>query len=283
MNLTLALAAFAGFTASAYAQDIEALRRRWMIAVPSAAAAAGVATSGFFRGAPGTNSGTPLAFGPNWGDAFVGGGYQNTTRGVMLANGTLTANGNNDGSISAGFGVGNSKDAVGLEVVVTSLSTFRSGVGKLTAYSFKVHRMLDNTSAVALGVENAFTAGAGTPDGTDSWYAVASKVWVLPKSNGGGLLKAVTVSGGIGNGRFRTIDDVRQDNKTVNVFASGSLLIHEQLSAIVDYTGQDVNVGVSIVPLQQFPLVITPALADLTGAASKTPRLILGVGIGMHF
>ena len=109
------------------------------------------------------------------------------------------------------------------------------------------------------------------------------KVGVLPKSNGGGLLKAVTVSGGIGNGRFRTIDDVRQDNKTVNVFASGSLLIHEQLSAIVDYTGQDVNVGVSIVPLQQFPLVITPALADLTGAASKTPRLILGVGIGMHF
>jgi hypothetical protein len=285
LNLAFALAALAGSAASARAQDIEALRRKWAIDVPNAAAVAGVATGGFFRGAPGTCSGTPFAFGPNWGDAFFGGGYQGSTRGVQLANGTVTPNGRDDGSLSGGFGVGDSKDAVGLEVVVTLLSTFRNGFGNVNAFSFKVHRMLDNTSAIALGVENAIATSAGDKktDGTDSWYAVASKVWTLTKTSGAVPLKAVTVSGGIGNGRFRTITDVRRNNKTVNVFANASLLLHEQFSAIVDYTGQDLNVGVSIVPFQEFPVVITPAVADLTGAATKTPRLIVGVGIGMRF
>lgn len=282
MNLTLAAAAMAGFAASARAQDVDALRKKYTLGVPDIAQEA-ISQGEFFRGAPGTNSGSPSAFGPNWGDAFVGGGYQNQTRGVKLANGTFTANGGDDGSISAGLGIGNSTDAVALEVVVTSLSTFHSGFGNRTSFSFQVNRMLDNTSAVAVGVENGFIAGGGNTDGTDSWYAVGSKVFMLPKSNDMGLLQALTISGGLGNGRFRFIDDVMNNKSTVNLFATASLLIQEQVSAIVDYTGQDVNLGVSVVPFKAFPVVFTPTLADITGAATKTPRFLLGVGIGMHF
>ena len=278
---TLGVAALLGSAGSAAAQDIDALRAKFLLPVNEVRQA--IAPGGFFRGAPGTNTGSPLAFGPSWGDGFVGGGFQNETRGVKNRT-TLVmgANGANDGSISAGMGFGDSRDAIGLEAVVTSLSTFRSGFGSRTAFSFKVHRMLDNTSAIALGVENAFIAGGGKTDGTSSVYAVASKVLMLP-ANSTGLFKAVTLSGGVGNGRFRLVNDVLRDKSTVNVFGAGSVMVNDMFSAIADWTGQDLNVGVSIVPFKQFPVVFTPSIADVTGTAAASARFLLGVGIGMHF
>ena len=276
----LGAAAILGIAANAGAQDTDALRKKYMLSVPDAAPSV-VAGSEFFVGAPGASAASPLAFGPNWGDAFVGAGYQAATRGTKLANGTLSANGNDDGSISAGLGVGNSSDFVSLEIVATSLSTFRSGFGNRTAFSFQLSRMLDRSSAIAVGVENAFIAGGQKTDGTDSWYAVASKVFTLPTS--GDFFKAVTVSAGLGNGRFRFIDDVNSDRKTVNAFGSVSMLLHNRVSVIADYTGQDLNVGLSFVPFKWFPVIFSPALADVTQTASKTMRFVMGVGIGVHF
>ena len=277
----LGAAALLGAAGPARAQDIEALRARFLLPVNDIGKV--VAPGGFWRGAPGTNTGSPLAFGPSWGDAFVGAGYQNSTRGVKNPS-TLafSDNGKNDGSVSAGMGFGDAKDAVGLEAVVTSLSTVRSGFFNRTAFSFKVHRLLDATSAIALGVENAFIAGGGKSDGTSSVYAVASKVFFIP-ANSTGLFKAVTISGGVGNGRFRFINDVIKDKSTVNVFGAGSVMVNDMFSAIADWTGQDLNLGVSIVPFKEFPIVITPSIADVTQTAAKSARFLLGVGIGMHF
>lgn len=269
--LPAALAAAALVTlasAVATAQDAEALRRQFTIKVPQTAAAGGLAD--LFRGAPGTNTGTPLAFGPGMGDFFIGGGYQASTRGYKGSNGVFSDNGGDDGSISAGFGLGDATDGIGLTTVITSLSTFRSGFGNRTAFSFQAFRNLNPSTAVAVGVENAFIAGGQKTDGADSWYGVISHVYQQPSADMA-WLKAVTVSAGVGNGRFRTTADVRKDNKTVNAFASVALLVHDQVSFIGDYTGQDVNVGMSIVPFKSFPVSITPALVDLTGTASKSP------------
>ena len=49
------------------------------------------------RGQPGSSSGTSSAWGAEWGDVFAGVGYQNRTRFSNI----------NDGSVSAGFGLGN--------------------------------------------------------------------------------------------------------------------------------------------------------------------------------
>jgi hypothetical protein len=282
LSLGLVAAVLTGIAAGANAQqDPEAIRRRFLLTIPTAPSrSAGLAD--LFRGAPGTNTATPLAFGPGLGDFFVGAGYQNETRGVKAADGKLSANSRVDGSISAGFGLGDANDGIGLTTIITSLSTFRSGVGSLLAFSFQAFRNITPTMAVAVGVENAFISGVGKSDGTDSWYGVASKVFRSPSSDVE-WLKAITVSGGIGNGRFRTVGDVSNGNKTVNVFGSVAALVHEQVSIIGDYTGQDINVGLSLVPFKKFPISVTPALADLTGTASKSPRLIVGVGVGMHF
>jgi hypothetical protein len=280
-----AIAAFADSAGAQGAQGADSTRAKFMLNVPDVRSI--IAPGDFFRGAPGASSGSPLAFGPNWGDAFAGVGYQNETRGIRQPNGEMTPNSHNDATASVGFGIGDGRKAVSVQVVATSLSTVRAGLFSLTAYSFQVSRMLDNTSAVAIGVEDAVTAG-GDPgsapggDGTDSWYAVVSKVFLLgPESSN--VFKALTLSGGVGNGRFRSLADVTVNKKTVNAFGSASLLVTGQLSVIADYTGEDLNVGLSIIPLKRFPVVFTPAFADVTRTASKTPRFELGVGIGIHF
>ncbi|HVT37481.1 MAG TPA: hypothetical protein VHE78_00405 [Gemmatimonadaceae bacterium] len=279
--ITLALVGFALVAGRAAAQSGEDIRKQFLLPIPDVSKMAGPGT--FFRGSPGTNLFTPLAFAPGWGDVFFDGDYQAETRGTKGADGTFTTNGGNDGAVSGGFGIGNSAKAVSLETVITTLSTFRSGWFNRTAFSFKVSRLLNNTSAIAVGVENAFIAGGGKTDGTDSWYAVVSKVFQLPNSADRRLFRAVTLSGGLGNGRFLLLDDLDNNKRTVNIFGSASVLIHDQLSVIGDYSGQDVNVGVSIVPFTPFPVVFTPIFSDLTRTASKSPRFTLSVGIGMKF
>lgn len=222
----------------------------------------------FFRGAPGTSSGSPSGFGAAWRDAFVGGGYQQVRGG-----------GDADGSIAGGFGLGNSKDAIGLEVVIASLSTFRSGLFDRTAFSFKAHHMVSNTASIALGVENAFIAGGGKTDGVSTVFVAGTKVLSFPES----FFKQVTLGGGIGNGRFRFQNDITKDKKTVNVFASAGAQFHEQASIFADWGGQDLTLGLSLVPIKAFPIILTPAIADLTGQNGNDPRFTLGFGIGMKF
>jgi len=273
-------AALLSLAGRAGAQSVDSLRKKYMI--PEADIATLMGRNAFFRGAPGTSSGTPIAFGADWGDLFVGGGYQSATRTPKLPNGQWGAAGADDGSISVGGGIGNSHDAVGVGIVMTSLSTFRSGFGNRTAFSFDVHRVLDRTTAVAVGVQTAFIAGGGNTDASASWYGVATKVFALPQ-NESGLFKSVTASLGVGNGNFRTMADIRNNKAGLNVFGSASVLVTDWLSVLGDYTGQDVNLGLSLVPFKDFPITLTPAIADVTQTAGKSARFTLGAGIGMHF
>ncbi len=230
----------------------------------------GTISQPFFRGAPGTSSGSPSAFGAGWRDGFVGGGVQQARQG-----------GSTDGSMAAGFGLGNAKDAVGLEVVMASLSTFRSGLFERTGFSFKAHHMVSSSASIALGVENALITGSGT-DTKATVYLAASKVIVM--AAGSPMAgKNLTLSGGLGNGRFRFEKDALADKSTVNFFGSVGLQVHKQASVLADWGGQDLTLGLSFVPIPAFPIIITPAIADVTGQNGNDPRFTLGFGIGMRF
>ena len=280
LTFGLGVAAILASASTARAQDPEAVRRQFMITVPQAASGGTLAE--YFRGAPGTNTGTPLAFGPAMGDVFFAGGYENKVRNAKLANGSFGPDGLDDGSVSFGFGLGDANDLFGFATVVTSLSPFKWGLGNQTALSFQAFHNIDPTLAVAVGVESAIVSGGRQGAGDESYYAVVSKVFVQPSSSVS-FLRALTMSVGAGNGRFRMIDDVRTNNKTINAFGSVAALVHEQVSVIADYTGQDINVGLSVVPFKWLPVAITPALADITGTASARARLIIGAGFGLHF
>jgi len=218
----------------------------------------------------GSSISTPTAFGAQEGDGFVGASYQSRTRFTNT----------NDGGVGVGFGLGEREQVVALETTVNSFSTFREGFGRNCGVSFKVHHLFPDKLAIALGVENAITWG--TPDGGRSVYGVVTKVFQI-NENLEESFNFLTLSVGLGGGRFRSEKDVTNRIGSVNIFASTGLKVVNQLSLIAEWTGQNLNFGAAITPFPDLPLVITPALADLTGSAGNGTRFILGVGYAFSF
>ena len=138
-------------------------------------------------------------------------------------------------------------------------------------------------ASVALGWENAATWGrmAGADEATDagsSVYLVGSKVLRL-RENPAQPLGSMSLTLGVGTGRFRTEEQILDGRETVGVFGGGSVRLAQSVSLIADWTGQDLVAGVSLAPLRGVPLMLTPGVADLT----TEPRFILGVGYGFTF
>lgn len=223
---------------------------------------------------PGSSSGSPTAFGASFGQVFAGASYQQRTRFTETS----------DGAISGGFGLGDARKYAGLEVAISVLDlSSRNNDDKAFdrgSFSFKLHRALPNNWAVAVGYENAIVWGF--TDAGSSVYGVVSKI-VPFKNSPAEPFSSLTISAGIGNGRFRTEDDFNRDKDTVNFFGSAGLRVIEQASVIADWTGQDLTLGASIVPFRNLPIVITPAVADITGSAGDGARFILGVGFSRSF
>ena len=224
--------------------------------------------------APAIGIGVPSGFGADFGDVFVGLGAQSRTRYADKP----------DGGVVAGFGLGDARKYLGLEVAVSQYGTFRSCCrGGL---SLKVHRMLPGALGVAVGWENAAGWGdlpgregdAPWTDGGSSLYGAASKVFFL-SPHGPNAFRSVTGTIGVGNGRFRSESDVLDDREAVNVFGSVGVRWFEPWSLAASWTGQDLNAGISVVPLPRAPLAITIGAADLT----TEPRLIVGAGFGFSY
>jgi hypothetical protein len=253
------------------AQTVDELRRQYLLEIPSNL---GPLSEQVSRSSPGSSSGSPGAFGAGWGDFFMGGGYQHRTR--YAGQGTVPDR--PDGSVVVGFGLGNPRSLVGVEVAVTSVSTVHTGFFERTAVSLKAHRVLPHNVGVAVGYENALTFGEGL-DGGNSVYGVVTKVW---DPSGWSPLLGTTTSIGIGNGRFRPEEDVQAGQEGVNIFGSVGVHVYEGIGVIADWTGQDLTLAASLVPFRRLPLTITPAIADVTGSAGDGARFVLGFGMGMN-
>ncbi len=226
-------------------------RESWLLPMPTAIGA------DMGRAQPGVTASSPLGFGPSAGNYFVGVGYQNSTR----------YGGDPDGSLSFGAGFFDAKK-VALEVVVASASTIRSGFTERMYGAFKAHRTLSNGVGIGLGVEGISLAGEATVD--PSYYAAVSTVTDVAG-------KMVTLNGGIGTTRFAP-EDVA-DQSGVGVFASAAIRVMPTMSMIADYSGQDLNLGLSFAPFRSLPITISPALVDVLGMAGDGMRMTLGVGM----
>jgi len=218
----------------------------------------------------GSSISTPTAFGAQSGDIYAGVTYQERARFTDK----------DDGAVALGFGLGDAERLVALETTATSYSTFRQGFFDNGGVSFKLHRRVASDFAVAFGVENAINWG--NTDSGRSFYGVASKVFRL-RERSSEPLSRVTASVGVGSGRFRSESAINREDGDPNVFGSVGVQVAEPVSLIAEWTGQDLNLGASITPIPGFPLVITPAAADVTGNAGDGVRFILGVGVGISF
>ena len=157
----------------------------------------------------------------------------------------------------------------------------RSGFGSVGGVSFKVHRILPHLVGVAVGVENAFDWG--NTDGGRSIYAVGSKILWLGDPNRR-LFNSLALSAGVGNGRFLPEADALAQKHAINLFGSVSLRILGPVSVGADWTGQNMNVGLSATPVRPCPIVISAGYADvMTHYAGDGARFIMGLGFGIDF
>ncbi len=250
-------------------QILDSLRRRYEVPLVPATEVAATAS----RFAPGHNTSSQSAYGANFGDGFVGAGFTSRTRSGEHA----------DGSAVAGFGLWNARDYIGVEVSVFSFSTVDEGFGQNGALGLKLHRVFPGNLALAIGGENL--AGWGSLDAPKTYYGVVSKVWRL-RQREGDPFGSLTTNLGAGDGRFSpNFDSLTSTSQrgSVGVFGSAGLRVHEKVTLIGDWGGQDLSVGLSLLPLRWVPLVITPAYADVLHRHNHHAAFVLGVALGFKF
>lgn len=220
--------------------------------------------------APGASISTPIGFGASFGQIYGGVGFQSRTRFRQRA----------DAGLSLGAGLGDPQKFLGLDATVSVLSLTGNDAFDRGGISFKIHRSLPENFAIAVGFENAI--GWGFTDAGSSVYGVVSKFFQL-KDNTDEPFSQLTLSLGLGGGRFRSENDIINGVDSVGVFSSIGVRVIEPMSLVAEWSGQDLNMGVSLIPFRNLPLTINLAGADLTGNAGDGARFIMSIGYNYFF
>ena len=219
---------------------------------------------------PGMAANSPTGFGADWGYVFVAASYQARTR-------YLT---NDDGAVGAGFGLGDARDAVGLQLGLISFSTIDSGFGQRGGLDLHLHKTLPGDVGIAVGWESALHWGED--DSGSAQYVAASK-WFTLSQDDRRPFSAVMLSAGLGNGRFQPEDDFAAGEDALSPFGSLALRVAAPVSLIADWTGQDLMLAGSLAPLKRHGLVVTAGVMDVTRTAGDGPRFVLGASFGHDF
>jgi hypothetical protein len=232
---------------------------------------------------PGMTIFNPAGFGADNNTVFLSGSYQNRTRFTNSS----------DGELGIGIGIGDARKFVGAELSYTIDSFGRSQGFGSGGFNAKIHKAFSDDFSVAAGW-NRFASvrlnggtGAAFDYPKNSYYLSATKVFATTE-NVDSFLSRIALTAGVGSGTFlsdRTIQDAftaGRDATGLNVFGSAGFRIAKPLSAIVEWTGQDLAAGLSFVPFEGFPLVISPSFRDITGAGNGS-RFVLGTGLAYTF
>lgn len=215
---------------------------------------------------PAVGFGIPTAFGADWRDVYAAaGGHVGRSRGRWFR----------DGAVFMGAGLGDRRRLVGIETTFTVYALVGDTFEE-RSLSIKLHRRLNTRWAVAAGIENMMVTAH--TDGGKSAYGVVSGS--LPLQENERLFRCVTLTAGVGDGRFNAIENVRRGRNGVNVFGGVALQVVPSVSGFASWTGQDLNLGISFVPLSDWPFVVTPVLLDV-GRTGHGARFAVSVGLGV--
>ena len=231
--------------------------------------------------APSSSLGVPTGFGAQWGNAWIGGAYGSSR----------LFDPSSDGSVGLGMGFGDARNLVGLEVFtgLFNLSggdnTDGSSSGSAGAVGFKLHRLLDNRGyfSAGLGMTNVIRWGTDDAYGGDydTYFGVVTGRFDLQEGQENPL--PLIVSAGLGSGAFRSKGALDASEQNVNVFGSVALRVIPQVSLISTWTGSQLNLGTSLAPFHDFPLVLNLGAGDVTGAYPQGTRFIMSLGYGIKF
>jgi len=227
---------------------------------------------------PGFSAGSPSGFGLNWGDVSLGLGF--IDKSVITFDSPVSAKA--DGSASIAFGLGNSSDFLGLEVNYNLISLTPSRFASNGSFDFKLHKYLGDLTSISIGWENAINYGKDAGGTNSSVYGVVSKLFLLTPDD---LVnpRILSFSVGVGGGRFRPFQDEKNKKGTVAVFANVGYQVLPNVSAIVDWTGRELNLGVSYVPFSNIPFTISALAVDVVQSVGPYVRYALTAGFSFRF
>lgn len=223
------------------------------------------------RGTPSLTIANPYGFGADRG-FYSGLSLQTDTRGGLDDENDF------DATWGFGLGVGNAQKAIGAELSYSIASfgqnnrDFGSG-----GFNLKLHRKIADGWGVAAGW-NSFLSIGDANDLEDSLYLSTTKIFKL-REKVSSTFSRVGVTVGIGNGQFRTEDDIIDDNDSVNVFGSMAFRVARPVSFITEWTGQDLAMGLSVSPIRTFPVTLNLGVRDIVGAGDGA-RVVFGIGTG---
>jgi len=221
------------------------------------------------RGVPSLTISNPFGFGADRG-LYSGLSYQVDTRGGL--------DGENDGDATWGFGVGlgNAQKYVGAELSYNLASFGQNGRDFGSGgFNLKLHRKIADGWGVAAGW-NSFLSIGDDNDLDDSLYLATTKIFKT-RENVNSAFSRVGATIGVGNGQFRTEDDIVNDESGVNVFGSLAFRVSRPVSLVAEWSGQDLGLGASVSPFRTVPLTINLSARDLVGAGDGA-RFVVGIG-----
>jgi S-layer homology domain len=155
---------------------------------------------------------TPSAFGANWGDVFVGAGYQSNLPAAFAPPGD-----GNSTVYGAGIGLGNARSLIGLEASYTSAG---NTIGERGGVNFKLHKQLGENVAVAAGWENAIRNGytaTNDPKETEIVLAVINS----PRNSNSPAINALVAALGGGSAAQQlaeSMQGLRDGNGSIDPF-----------------------------------------------------------------
>lgn len=221
-----------------------------------------------YRTSPSITIVNPSGYGASWGSAGLGLGFQERARFTDES----------DGVIGLGFGLGNSQKNIGAQVGVSLVdvsSPFSDG-----AINLKLHRRLPEDISVAAGVQGLVTWG--NTDGGSSVFGVTTKRFKL-RQDGTKPFSEIYTTLGVGGGQFRSESNINNGNENIGVFGSLAIRIIQPVGLVTEWSGQDLTIGVPLVPFRTLPLVVVPAVTDITGSAGDGTRFVIGFGYSFSF
>ena len=208
---------------------------------------------------PAISHSNPIGYGNSWGQIDVGIIFETPNRFGDAE----------DGSISASAGLGDPNKTIGFDTTLTFYSLTgenQSDPLETGSLSFEVSRNFSRNLGVSVGVENLirFSPDNITPPQTN-FYLVGTQRFQL-RENAFSPFGLAYLTAGVGDGRFSPVDDFEfEENGAFNLFGSVAVQIVPRLNGITEWTGQDLNLGVSVVPFREVPLVINLMAVDIFG------------------
>ncbi len=218
---------------------------------------------------PGSSMSSPSGFGMDWGSLAIGLSYQGQSRIAPEP----------DSGLSIAMGIGNAQKQLGMEVAATFTRLTHGFVGN-GLLSLKIHHTFPNEVGVGFALENFFSWGQ--TDAAKTVYFVGTKYFRL-RENLTDYFSLLTVSGGLGNGRFLRESDYLAGVSKLNFFVCGSLLVSRPLSIILDWKGSDLSAGLSIAPFRYVHFSVSVGFDDITRTSGVGSRYVATAGLGITF